>query len=201
MEDVLNLIVTGVGGQGNVLASRLIVNAIMAEDLKATNSEVYGPSQRGGSVASHIRISKTRDYGPLIPEGSADIILGFEPVEVLKTLRKFGNPKVKIILDPHPSSITSIGGRVMDYPEVDEIIKFCNSHSEEAKVVEATELAEELGAPVVHNMVMVGCLVGSGWIPISKKTFEHAISETFSEEKVEINLKALEKGIEAIDKK
>lgn len=201
MNDILNLIISGVGGQGNILASRLIVNVATLEDYEATDAEIYGASQRGGSVTSHIRISEKGEHGPLISEGSADIILGFEPIETVKSIKKFGNPDVKIILNPHRSSVTGFSGRLMDYPDVNKIINFCESHSSEFKSVEATQIAEELGAPVVHNMVMVGCLAGSGWIPISRETFELAISETFSEENIELNQDALEKGIETIEKK
>lgn len=198
MNQVKNILLTGVGGQGNVLAARLIINVAMAEGYEATNAEIYGSSQRGGSVTSHIRIFEQGEYGPLVPEGSADIIVGLEPVEVMKCLKKFGNPSVKVILDPSPSAITNLMGRVMDYPDIDEIIDACEKLSQELRVVEATELAEELGAPVVHNMILVGCLTGSGWIPLSSDSFKTAIRTTFSGETADVNLKALEKGIEVI---
>ncbi len=201
MNEILNLIISGVGGQGNLLASRLIVNVAKLRDFEATEAEIYGASQRGGSVTSHIRVSEEGNHGPLVSEGAADVIIGFEPIETVKSIKKFGNPDVKIILNPHPSFLTDLSGRVMDYPDVDEIINFCEDYSEELRVVQATEIAEELGAPVVHNMIMVGCLTGSGWTPFSRDTFELAISETFSEGNAEINLKALEKGIEAVGEK
>ncbi len=199
MKDVLNLIISGVGGQGNVFASRLIVNVAMGEGYEVSDAEIYGASQRGGSVTSHVRLSDEGEYGPLIPEGGADVIVGFEPVETVKSISKFGSPDVNIILNPKPSSLTAITGRVMDYPDVDEIVEFCEEYSSELKVIEATEIAEELGASVVHNIVLVGCLIGSGWTPLSPESFEAAIEETFSGENVELNLKALEKGIEAAE--
>ncbi len=200
MNDTLNLIITGVGGQGNVFASRLIVNVAMGEGYEASDAEIYGASQRGGSVTSHIRISDEGEYGPLIPEGSADVIVGFEPVETVKSINKFGNPDVNIILNPRPSSITAFSGRVMDYPDIDEIIDFCEEYSSELRVVEATEIAEELGTPVVHNMVLVGCLIGSDWTPLSTESFEMAIKDTFSGDNIDLNLNALEKGIESVRK-
>lgn len=197
MKGVLNLLITGVGGQGNILASRLITNVVMIEGYKVLNAEIYGAAQRGGSVTNHIRISEEGYYGPLTPEGSADIIVGFEPVETLKVLKEFGNSDVKIILDPAPSVVTDLAGRVMDYPDVGEIVDLCEELSDKLKVVRGTELAEGLGTPVVHNIVMVGALVGAGWIPFTRKSFEEAIRKTFPEDKRDINLKALEKGVEA----
>ncbi len=198
MKDLTNIIITGVGGQGNVFASRLIANVAMGEGYEASDAEIYGASQRGGSVTSHVRLSDKGEYGPLIPEGSADVIVGFEPVETVKSLRKFGSPNVNLILNPRPSSITAFSGRVMEYPDVGEIVDFCGEYSSELKLVEATEIAEELGSPVVHNMVLVGSLVGAGWIPLSPDSFEAAVEETFSGESIELNLKAFKKGVEAV---
>ena len=78
-----NLIITGVGGQGNVLSSQLIGQALVGKGYFVTIGETYGASQRGGSVMSHIRISSQKQLSPLIPRGKADIVVGLEPVEAL----------------------------------------------------------------------------------------------------------------------
>jgi len=101
-KDPLNLIITGVGGQGNVTISLVIGNALVSEGYLVTIGETYGASQRGGPVMSHVRISKETQYSPFIPEGRADIILGMEPVETLRMLRQFGNPDVLTIINPRP---------------------------------------------------------------------------------------------------
>lgn len=101
-KDPLNLIITGVGGQGNILISKLIGEAILEDGYWVTIGETYGASQRGGSVASHVRISKNTQQGPLTPEGRADIILGLEPVESLRMLCLYGNPKTCVITTSDP---------------------------------------------------------------------------------------------------
>ncbi|MFH1757501.1 MAG: 2-oxoacid:acceptor oxidoreductase family protein, partial [Pseudomonadota bacterium] len=82
-KDSYNLIITGVGGQGNVLSSQLIGQAFVHKGYFTTIGETYGASQRGGSVMSHIRISSKKQLSPLIPKGKADVIVALEPVEAL----------------------------------------------------------------------------------------------------------------------
>ena len=81
-----NLIITGVGGQGNVLSSQLLGQALVGKGYFVTIGETYGASQRGGSVMSHIRLSTLKQLSPLIPRGKADVVLGLEPVEALRVL-------------------------------------------------------------------------------------------------------------------
>jgi indolepyruvate ferredoxin oxidoreductase beta subunit len=92
-KDPLNLIITGVGGQGNVMISLIIANAFVRDGYFVTVGETYGASQRGGPVMSHMRISRETQYSPFIPDGCADIILGMEPVETLRMLGRYGNSK------------------------------------------------------------------------------------------------------------
>lgn len=86
-KDPYNVIVTGVGGQGNVLASQLIGSVMVELGYKVTIGETYGASQRGGSVMSHLRISKNRQYGPLIPPKCADLVIALEPSEAARVSR------------------------------------------------------------------------------------------------------------------
>lgn len=190
----MNLIITGVGGQGGVLSSKLLGKAAMMSGFEVTIGETYGASQRGGSVVSHIRISELEEHGPLIPEGSADVVVGFEPVETLKVLEEYGNPKVKVLTDVRPNYPVTVLSGEEEYPEVDDVIEIIEELCAELKIVEATELAESLGAPIVRNILMVGSLTGMNWVPIEKETFEGAIEDMFSEDKVKLNIKAFTKG-------
>ncbi|MDY6965367.1 MAG: indolepyruvate oxidoreductase subunit beta [Halobacteriota archaeon] len=197
-KDPLNLIICGVGGQGNVLASQIIASAGINEGLFVTIGETYGASQRGGSVMSHVRFSEVMQYGPLIPVGQADVILGFEPTETLRVIADYGNPDIDVIVNPRPYyPIDVLSGRV-EYPEISEILDTIKELSASLKVVEATELAKAAGDTVVQNVAMVGCLAGSGLLPISVKSYEETIKEMFSEKKQELNLKAFEKGVEGV---
>ena len=88
-----NVVICGIGGQGNILASGLMGSALVEMGYKVAVGETYGASQRGGSVMSHLRVSDDVERGVLIPEGKADVVVAFEPVEALRILRVYGNPE------------------------------------------------------------------------------------------------------------
>jgi indolepyruvate ferredoxin oxidoreductase beta subunit len=100
--DPLNLIACGVGGQGNILISRMIGRVLTRNDYLVTIGETFGAAQRGGPVFSSLRISKKKYYGPLIPEGKAHVILGLEPLETPRILNTYGNPHVITVTNFHP---------------------------------------------------------------------------------------------------
>lgn len=101
-KELYNFIITGVGGQGNVLSSQLIGQVFIKKGYFVTIGETYGSSQRGGAVMSHIRISQKKQFSPLIPRGKADIILALEPLEALRVLIPFGNPGVVTLVNTRP---------------------------------------------------------------------------------------------------
>ena len=91
--DPYNVIITGVGGQGNVMASRVLGNMLSVKGLQITIGETFGASQRGGSVMSHLRISAGSTWSPQIPEGCAHMVVALEPIEALRVLMVYGNPQ------------------------------------------------------------------------------------------------------------
>ena len=95
-KEPLNIIITGVGGQGNVLLSQLVGRVLVRAGFHVTIGETYGASQRGGAVMSHLRVSRKMQYGPLIGEGHADVIVGLEPLETLRVIAQYGNPGVAV---------------------------------------------------------------------------------------------------------
>lgn len=196
-KDPINLIITGVGGQGNILASQLTATAAIGEGFYSSIGETYGASQRGGSVMSHVRFSKEFQYGPLIPSGEADLILAFEPLEALRVLVDYGNDATEVILNPRPNYPISVLTGAQQYPPVEELLEKIKGLARKARVVKATELAKELGALVAQNVVMVGALAASGLLPVPVESFEKTIAEVFedSDEKREFNLKAFKLGV------
>jgi len=197
-EDPLNIIITGVGGQGNVLASQIIASAAVQDGLYVSVGETYGATQRGGAVMSHVRLSEETQYGPLIPKGKAHVILGFEPVETLRTIGDFGNKKTKVITNPRPIYPIDVLSGASKYPAVEDVMKAIKELVYSLQVVEATELAKEAGDTLMQNIVMVGCLVGSGFTPLRIETVRKIIREIFAEKNVESNLKAFELGMKEI---
>jgi indolepyruvate ferredoxin oxidoreductase, beta subunit len=196
VKDPINLIITGVGGQGNILASQLTATAAIAEGFYTSIGETYGASQRGGSVMSHVRFSKEFQYGPLIPKGEADVVLGFEPLETLRILVDYGHEGTQVIFNPRPNYPISVLSGQAKYPPVEELLAKIKNLSASAKTVAATELAKELGTLVAMNVIMVGALAGSEILPVPLGKFEDAIKEVFEEgDKRSFNLKALGLGV------
>jgi len=197
-EDPLNIIITGVGGQGNVLASQIIASAAVQDGLYVSVGETYGATQRGGTVMSHVRLSEESQYGPLMPKGKAHVILGFEPVESLRIIGDFGNKKTRVIVNPRPIYPIDVLSGASKYPAVEDVLKAIKELVSSVQVVEATELAKEVGDTLMQNIVMVGCLVGSGFTPLKIETVREVIKEIFAERNLEANLKAFELGLREI---
>ena len=147
---------------------------------------------------SHVRLSEETQYGPLMPKGKAYIILGFEPVESLRTIGDFGNKKTKVIVNPRPIYPIDVLSGASKYPAVKDVLKAIKELVYSVQVVEATELAKEAGDTLMQNIVMVGCLVGSGFTPLGIETVREIIKEIFAEKNVESNLKAFELGMKEI---
>jgi len=195
---LLNIIITGVGGQGNVIASQIFASAAVRDGFCVSVGETYGAAQRGGAVMSHVRLSEETQYGPLIPEGMAHIILGFEPAESLRTVGSFGNEKTKVIVNPRPVYPIDVLSGMSKYPAVEEVLKAMKELVYSVHVVEATELAKRAGDPIMQNIVMVGCLAGSGFTPVKVETLKEVIKESFEKRRPEANLKAFELGMREI---
>jgi len=194
-KDPLNVIVTGVGGQGNVLVSQFMGRALVRAGYHVTIGETYGASQRGGAVMSHIRISRQAQYGPLIPSGQANVILGLEPVETLRVLAQYGNPGVTVITNSRPVYPLAVAIGAARYPSVEEIMSALEALSASAWLINATDIAVELGAPILANIIMVGALVGAGVLPLRPEEVEQEFQESLSDDRLELNLKAFRRGL------
>ena len=196
-KDPLNLIITGVGGQGNVLASQIVASAGIKEGLYVTVGETYGASQRGGAVMSHVRFSAKAQCSPLISEGQADIVVGMEPVEALRVMAEFGNAATKIIVSPRPIYPVWVLAGQATYPPIEEILGKLEELADSVRVV---RVAQDGETPPPANLLMVGALAASGTVPMEVASFEEAMREILAPKDVELNLQAFRKGMAAIRK-
>jgi len=119
--DPFNLIITGVGGQGNVLASRVLGNIFANKGYTVTIGETFGASQRGGSVMSHLRISSESCFSPQIPKGQAHMIVALEPTEALGVLADYGNNEIKVLCNNRPIHSVGVICGEQKYPEQAQI--------------------------------------------------------------------------------
>ncbi len=196
---LINLIITGVGGQGNILISRLLGEAFINEGYTVTIGETYGATQRGGSVASHVRISRERiPYSPVTPRGKADIILGLEPSEALRMLTAYGHMGSYVVTNTRPIRSLEVAVGEADYPTPDTIAACMAQLSKRAWYINASDVALGLGNPLLTNIVMTGALLGTGLLPLDKSKLEHQLKGTFKGDKQKINLKAFDLGFGSI---
>jgi indolepyruvate ferredoxin oxidoreductase beta subunit len=194
VKDPLNLIITGIGGQGNVLISLIIGNALVENGYLVTIGETYGSSQRGGPVMSHIRISGETQFSQFIPDGCADIILGMEPMETVRMLGRYGNPSVVTIVNPRPIYPIEVTGGYVEYPGPDELMEIFKELTAKTWIINATEEAQKMGSPMFANVILIGALIASDVLPLDEKSIEPILRETFPKE-IEANIAAYRKGM------
>lgn len=193
--DPFNIIVAGVGGQGNILASEMIATTATEAGYNVVVGETYGASQRGGAVMSHIRLSTRADYGPLIPQGEADIILAFEPLEAWRVAMDYGNPETELFVNLQKNyPITALSGE-QPYPDEAKLLADVEKLVGRMRALQATDLARQLGEPKAQNLVMVGVLAGSGLLPLEPQAFEQVIADTFTGDQRELSLLAFRAGV------
>ena len=197
IKDPLNIIIIGVAGQGNVMTSLLVCNALVREGYVVTFGQTYMPQQRGGPVINYIRVSKESVHSPIIPQGDADLIVGMEPVEAMRMMAEYGNPDVVTVVNPrviNPIDIARVKG---GYPSLDKLLEDIREMSSKSWIVDATGEAQKMGNPIIANVILVGVLLGIGLLPLDKEVVELELRERFPKTKAfETNMKALDKGIE-----
>ncbi|MGC8658974.1 MAG: indolepyruvate oxidoreductase subunit beta [Desulfomonilaceae bacterium] len=196
--DPLNLIVCGVGGQGNILISRMVGRILSRKNYCVTIGETFGAAQRGGAVYSSMRISRNRYYGPLIPKGRANIVAGLEPLETLRILSEFGNENVMTVTNTQPVyPVGALSGRAQ-YPDLNALTDAIRRLSSSAWLVDVTQMASDLGSPIAANIILLGSLVGIGKMPLDRTDVESEIRSTFRGAAVELNLRGFQMGAEAV---
>jgi indolepyruvate ferredoxin oxidoreductase beta subunit len=193
-KDPYNAIITGVGGQGNVMASRLLGNILVKKGYYVTIGETFGASQRGGSVMSHLRISKKSNWSPIIPRGKADLVVSLEPIESIRIMAKYGNDDVKIISNTRPIHPVQVIAGEQEYPSLDDIKTTISELTSDYTYIDATEEALKLGNPIFGNIIMIGAVSGTGVLPFDKDDFKEVISDFIPPDKVAMNVKAFEIG-------
>ena len=196
--DPFNVIIGGVGGQGNVLASQILGEMLVSQGYVITIGETYGASQRGGAVMSHLRISTKDQFSPLIPEGQCDLLIALEPVEGLRILDHYGNPRVMTLLNTRPIHPMDVISGNAAYPEISKVMAKIKELSRRVWTLNATEVALEMGDPIFSNIVMLGALCAIEVLPINQQGFELVIKDLLPSRTLDENLKAFNRGREVV---
>jgi len=187
MQNTKNIMIVGVGGQGTLLASRILGNAVISEGYDVKVSEVHGMSQRGGSVVTYVKYGD-KVFSPIIDRGEADVILAFEKLEAARALPYLKEGGTVILNDREIAPMPVITGAA-EYPDglVADI-------AAKAKVIaiDALSLSLEAGSAKAVNVVLIGVLARSS--DISKEVWIQTIKDTVPAKFLDLNLKAFELG-------
>lgn len=183
-----DVILCGVGGQGTILASRLLAAAAMERGLPVKTAETIGMAQRGGSVFSHVRIGEQAS-SPLIGRHRADLIMGFEPAEALRQLDYLRESGTVVVSNrPIVPVSAAVGGPAYD---VDAILDYLRNAVRNLAVVDAEAAARDLGSTKCLNVVLLGAAVRSGAIGFSIEEMQQALGKLVPERFLELNRRAL----------
>lgn len=185
------LILVAVGGQGNLLSSKVIGESALLADVPVRMSEIHGMAQRGGVVESSIVFGDAKST--IISDGEADVLVGFEPSETLRALNKCNSSTVVISnLAPMSPFTVTVGSGV--YPDLKKLQSLIRAKTAKLIAFNAEVLAREAGNILSVNMVLLGALIQTGKIPLSRETVKEAIKTKTKKAFVELNLKAFELG-------
>ena len=186
-----SILLVGVGGQGTILASKILTLGLMEAGYDVKMSEIHGMSQRGGSVSSQVRYGE-KVYSPVVEKGAADIVVAFEKMEALRALDYLKEDGVLVVNDVEIPSMSVIVGDE-DYPA--DVLDEIGKHVKE-KVVNATKLATELGNEKAANIILLGTIIKS--MGLEDINWDAILEANIKPKFVELNKKAVKVGMEAV---
>jgi len=189
MNDVKNILLVGVGGQGTILVSRILTAGLMKAGYDVKMSEVHGMAQRGGSVTTQVRYGK-KVYSPIIGRGQADILVSFEKMEAVRWT-EYLKPDGIVVVNNYEIPSMPIASGKEEYPQ--GLIEALQG-AFKTVVIDAGKVAEELGNIKTQNIVLFGALVKA--LKMDEIDWEEIIRETINPKLVDINIKAYNKGKE-----
>ena len=189
---VRNLIFCGVGGQGIVLASKLVSQAALDSGVPVRTAETIGMAQRGGSVTSHVRMG-ANIHSPLIPLGTADAIIAFEPAEAVRCLPYLAPGRGAVVVSKRAVPPVTAALARLEY-DGNEMLGYLRECGERVIVVDRDAVCSVCGSPKVLNTALLGAAAEAGVLGFSADDLEQVIRRTLPERFVEMNVQALALG-------
>jgi len=195
-----NYIIAGIGGQGSIKVSHMIAEAAIRANSGKFNvrvGETFGAAQRGGAVASHVRLGEDV-YSPLLGLGTAELVLALEPLEGLRVgLPYLAEDGVVIINTVKQEPVDVKIGGDLKYPEVDDIIKALKAIGRKVVAFDGSELAAQAGTNKALSAVMMGAAFESGLLPFDEETILQVLKENVPAKTIDTNMEAFRLGKEA----
>lgn len=194
-ENNYSIYICGVGGQGIIKTSTIIGEAVMNEGYNVVMSEIHGMSQRGGSVSTELKIGDFKSS--ILENHTADMILGFEPSEVIRGLYK-ANKDTYLVFNTTPVVPAQLASSKQSYPNVDSMINALKQNFNNVHPVDGNNYAKEAGSILSLNMALLGSAVAVKSFPISKDLVIDAMKNNLKEKYHKMNIKAFELGYNAV---
>jgi len=194
MRDPFNILVAGVGGQGNLVCGRVLAEATVLSGLRPVVGDTFGASRRGGSVLTHIRIGKI-DWAPLIPRGEVDILLGLEPLEALRAASTYAGTRTITIVSQTKIPTVASTGNITTYPSLERIFESLNKLCKQVIILDAEETLTQIGSMKMLNSFILGAMGVLDESPLSLEIIRESLQSIFGSESV--NMAAFDEGIKA----
>ncbi|MCK5764061.1 MAG: indolepyruvate oxidoreductase subunit beta [Clostridiales bacterium] len=192
MAEVKNILLSGVGGQGIILASKILATGLINAGYDVKMSEVHGMAQRGGSVTTQVRFGE-KVYSPIIGKGQADVLVSFEIMETGRWL-DYVKPEGTVVINDFKIGSAPILMGTVEYPE--GVIEYIQEQAKDTIVMKAADLAVELGNARTMNVIIVGALIKA--LDLEGIDWDEVIKETVKPKFVDINIKALKLGMDQV---
>lgn len=193
-----NIVLAGVGGQGTLLAAEVLGLAAVKDGLNVRVGEIHGMAQRGGAVVSTVRIGRNV-LAPTVVEGQADVLLGFEPLETLRSL-KYVSERTLVMMSSEKIPPTELSAKNIKYPSIEEVVKKIHGFTRNVVVAEAARFAKEAGSSLTQNIVLIGALAAFAKLPVKNESLLDALKELVPAKQVEMNVKAFKLGYDSMKK-
>jgi indolepyruvate ferredoxin oxidoreductase beta subunit len=195
MRDPFNILIAGVGGQGNLLCGRVLAYAAVRSGLRPVVGDTFGASRRGGSVLTHLRIGK-RDWAPLIPKGEVDFLLGLEPLEALRAAGRYAGNRTIAIVSQTKIPTVATTGEESEYPSIDQVNEALRGLCKQVILIDAEDALWRIGSTKMLNSYVLGVLESLDQTPIGNGEIRNSLLEIFGAQSP--NIQAFEEGTRAI---
>jgi indolepyruvate ferredoxin oxidoreductase beta subunit len=192
--NTINIAITGVGGQGVLTLAEILAKAALQCGFNVRVGEIHGMAQRGGHVVCTVRVGENA-RGPIVDPGSAHLLVGFEPLETLREIQLVKQGGC-ILMSSHIQYPVAVSMGKAEYPTHEEIIQSMNKYTDKIVEFDALNLAEKAGSSHALNMVMLGAIIGTGLLPISREKTIEVVRTAFSKKFEKINVDATKMGFE-----
>jgi indolepyruvate ferredoxin oxidoreductase, beta subunit len=191
-----SIVLCGVGGQGTILASKILAQTAIRKGINCRVGETHGMSQRGGSVISHFRIGEDVE-GAITPLGHGQLMLAFEPVESLRYIN-YMKSHAMVVLNTNPIIPTSVNAGLATYPSLEKIKETITQYPLAITSFNATEIACKLGSAIALNMVILGASARMSNFPFEVDEMLKSIEELVKPQFLDLNVKAFKAGYEKV---